>query len=60
MRNLADSSGSAWPLPVQRDGCPDQAITAPSLLTLEDFNRVLAELGLPEVTREILAPLYAA
>lgn len=35
-------------------------ITAPSALTLEAFNGVLTSLGFPEVTAEILAPLYAA
>lgn len=35
-------------------------ITAPSALALEDFNRVLDELGLPAVTAEELAPLHAA
>lgn len=32
-------------------------ITAPAILSLEHFNRVLDELGLPAVTAEDLAPL---
>jgi hypothetical protein len=35
-------------------------ITAPSKLTLRNFNRLLRELGLPTVTRADLAPLLAA
>ena len=35
-------------------------ITEPALLTLEDLNRVLHELGLPEATDADLAPLHAA
>jgi len=35
-------------------------ITTPAKLTLEDFNHVLGELGLPPVTDEELAPLHAA
>ncbi len=35
-------------------------ITAPSKLSLDDFNRVLGDLGLPPVTGDDLAPLHAA
>lgn len=35
-------------------------ITAPRKLSLEAFNRVLGELGLPEVSDAELAPLRAA
>jgi len=35
-------------------------ITAPTMITATDINRVLAELGVPPVTVEDLAPLRAA
>ena len=35
-------------------------ITAPTALSLLDFNRVLLELGLAQVDRDDLAPLHAA
>lgn len=43
------------------DGLPiGIEITAPTKLSLADFNRVLQDLGLPEATDDDLAPLHAA
>ena len=49
---LVDYDGEGVPMGVE--------ITAPQLVTAEDINRVLDQLGLPRLRPEELAPLRAA